>query len=156
MQSQIKCGEPDLFKARTSVSNFSCIGREWNLFTYIYMGMNLWMLTTLPLEPLFRRDLWMQYKRRGGWNKLPAAGLTNHTGLVLDWGTGLIHWLASLTDLSEWLTLKIIGSAEDSSQVRMRKCEGEFWALRWKQKLFSMSRVIQWEIERVWEWERVR
>ena len=34
------------------------------------------MLTTLPLEPLFRRDLWMQYKRRGGWNK-QAAGLTN-------------------------------------------------------------------------------
>ena len=85
--------------------------------------MNLWMLTTLPLEPLFRRDLWMQYKRRGGWNKLPAAGLTNHTGLVLDWGTGLIHWLASLTDLSEWLTLKIIGSAEDSSQVRFN-CNG--------------------------------
>ena len=81
------------------------------------------MLTTLPLEPLFRRDLWMQYKRRGGWNKLPAAGLTNHTGLVLDWGTGLIHWLASLTDLSEWLTLKIIGSAEDSSQVRFN-CNG--------------------------------
>ena len=34
------------------------------------------MLTTLPLEPLFRRDLWMLYKRRGGWNK-QAAGLTN-------------------------------------------------------------------------------
>ena len=40
------------------------------------------MLTTLPLDPLLRRDLCQQYKRRGGWNKLPA-GLTNHTGTDL-------------------------------------------------------------------------
>ena len=50
---------------------------------------------------------------------------------------------------------KSCSACRERVNERVWECESDFWAWPWKQKLFSMWRVIEWESVRMWECESV-